>query len=235
MNDFQPGTPVIIWGRPESNLILLFGEGHYEGTTFFNGNYWPTVRLANGREVTVHQVGISIGRADAVARTCKSFEGDVIEWDLDAFLRGEKPTAEQRRHMPMTNNNTNSMPPPKTASDRVLYLKKEIELQRAKIKVAEKCITDANAIIAAKEKEIAESTQSVLSELASVNPNFLQTIVEQVAAKLKAEPEKPIVMADLVPVTQPVAAPAPAPSVVRIVQPQTDPVEVDHTKLATED
>ncbi len=231
-NPFPIGTQVFIWGRPRSNLILLFGEGTYEGNTFINGNYWPTIRLNNGREITVHQQGISIGAAEAVAKTCKNFGGTVAEWDIDAYLRGELPNVADVTTQ-QTNGQNAAMPPPKTASDRVLYTKREIEMQRAKIKVAEKVIEDAKRIIVEKEKEIADQTQSVLSEIASVNPDFLKTLVDQVAAKLKAEPEKPIVMSDLVPVSVSVAAAPPV--VARIVQPQQDPVEVDHTKLATED
>ncbi len=236
MNEaYEIGTPVIIWGRPESGLILLFGEGRYEGNTFINGNYWPTVRLTNGREITVHQHGVAIGRAEAVAKTCKAFAGDVIEWDLDAYLRGEKPSSDQRRYQPNSvNGNTTALPPPKTASDRVLYLKKEIELQEAKKKVALKVIEEADKIIEAKKKEIAEQSNAVINEISAVNPDFMKQLVEQVAAKLKAEPEKPIVMADVVPVMQPVAASAP-PIVARIVQQAPDPEVIDHTKLATED
>lgn len=228
---FPIGAQVIIWGRPEQNLILLFGEGRYEGTTFINGNYWPTVRLMNGREITVHQQGISIGHADQVAATCKRFQGDVIEWDIDAFLRGEKPTVEQRvKSVP--GGTTSALPPPKTATDKVMYLKQEIEAQENKKKVAQKVIEDADKIIAQKRKEIADMSQTVLTELAAVNPDILKMLAAQVAEQMK-KGEAPQTMAPETPVTVPQPAP---PVVARIVQPvQQEVVDVDHAKMATED
>lgn len=230
MNDgYEPGTQVIIWGRPETSLILLFGEGRYEGMTFINGNYWPTVRLQNGREITVHYQGVSIGKADAVAATCSRFAGDVIEWDLEAFLRGEKPSAEQRlKSAPATNGTTtNALPPPKTASDKVMYLKREIDVEESKKKLAEKVIIDCDAKIAEKKKEIEALSNSVLSELIAVDPNLLDKIAALAAERVKPYSPPPLSPAEMLrpiggPVSTPEPEPAPAP-------------EVDHHKLATED
>lgn len=225
MNDpYAPGTPVIVWGRPDDKLILLFGEGHYEGTTFFNGNYWPSVRLNSGREITVHQQGIAIGRTADVANTCKRFAGDVIEWDLDAYLRGERPSVEQRLKSGMTANGSNvAMPAPKTASDKVMLLKREIDLEENKKKLAAKMIEGCDVAIAAKKAEIQQLTQAVLNELVAVNPDIIRLVTEQVAAQLAAA-QKPIVD---VPV---------APGAV-IVTRVTEPINVDedHAKLAVED
>lgn len=233
---FAPGTEVIVWGRPETNLILLFGEGRYEGTTYINGNYWPTIRLNNGRELTVHQQGILIGRAEAVGKSCKAFPGDVIEWDLDAFLRGEKPTVEQRvKSAP--NGNSSALPPPKTATDKVMFLKQEIEMQENKKKVAEKVIADADAIIAAKRKEIGDTTQAVLAELANVNPDILKLLAAQVAEQMKnAPPQSPAPTLSAEDMLRPIGGPPASPVVQRaVITQQPDQVEVDHTKLATED
>lgn len=234
-NDAFPiGTQVIIWGRPETNLILLFGEGRYEGLTYVNGSYWPTIRLNNGREIVVHQQGVLVGQNEHVAATCQRFQGDVIEWDLDAYLRGEKPSAEQR--VKSTPNSSAALPPPKTATDKVMYLKREIEMQEAKIKVAEKVIEDAKKIITDKRKEIGDMTQTVLNELATVNPGVLEMLAQQVADKLKAgQPafEPPRVMADPLNVTVPVAAPPPV--VVPVTKQDEAKIEQDSIKNATED
>jgi len=242
-NPPEIGSRCIVWARPEASLILLFGEGSYEGTQFVNGNYWPVIKLDDGREIVVHQHGISVGIATQVADQCKRFKGDVCQWDLDRYLHGERPNADQRTYQSTsTNGVTNNMPAPKTASDRVLYIKKEIELQEAKIKVAEKVITDARAIIAAKKKEISDQTQSVISELSAVNPDFMKQLVANVAAQLQTGApavEAPRTMGEMQPVTQPVAPPVvvAAPVVARIVTPQPADKDVDQESIraATED
>lgn len=218
---YEPGTQVIIWGRPETGLILLFGEGIYEGTTFVNGNYWPTVRLTDGREITVHQQGVSIGRADAVAQTCKRFSGDVIEWSLEAFLRGEKPSPTQRTIRTVTSTGGVDLPPPKTASDKVLFLKREIELAEKKKQLGQQIIDESNKVIAAKQEEIRQLSMSVIQEIAAVNPDIMKILAEQVAANLAAKKPEEQTTSESV-----TAAPAPVVSPI-IVE--------DHHKLATED
>lgn len=231
---FAIGTQVIVWGRPEANLILLFGEGRYEGVNFINSQYWPVVRLTNGREITVHQAGIEVGRADIVAESCKKFAGDVIEWDLDDYLRGNKPSVEQRVKSGPSGSLT-ALPPPKTATDKVMFIKQEIEMQENKIKVAEKVIAEARAAIDAKKKEIGDMTQTVLTELSAMNPDLLKMIAAQVAEQMKTTAAPPVVAPE-VPVTMVIAAPpVVTPVVARIVQPPSASEVDHHTTLATED
>ena len=166
-NEFAQGAEVIIWGRPETDLLLLFGEGRYAGSTFVNGNYYPTIKLVDGREVTVHQSGVWVGSKDAVVRQCKAFTGDVISWDLQRFLQGEKPTREQRVKSTMsgtTGTNNAALPPPKTATDKLMYLKREIALEESKKRLAQQMIDAANEVIKVKLVETDDEDEVLIME-----------------------------------------------------------------------
>lgn len=185
-NTFPVGTEVILWARIADNVILLFGEGVYEGTTYLNGGMAPVVRLSNGKEAVMHYQGVVAGRKEAVAQTCRTFQGAVMEWDLDAFLKGQRPSPEQiARHLPAGAQAAPAkLPEPKTVTDRLLFLKREIELEENKKKVFLQGIDAADKVISAKRAEMKELKDAVLKELADIDgvPAFAQVVARETKA-----------------------------------------------------
>jgi len=188
------GTQVFIWGRPEQNLILLFGEGVYEGVNHINGNNWPVIRLLNGQEYTIHYQGVWVGEKGAVERQCKQFKGDVLEFDLTEYLNGRRPTIDQRTKTAAVNGAVN-LPEPKTATDRLLYLKREIDLEQSKIKLHEQAIAAATDLISKKRAEMAAIKGEVLKELSALDdvpPEVILAAAEKIRAQqaLNEQPKR---------------------------------------------
>lgn len=190
LHSFPIGMQVIVWARPEPDLILLFGEGTFDGTNVVNGNQYPVIKFANGREMTCHYQGVEVGRKDAVVKTCQSFSGDIMEWDIEAYLAGKKPERAQRAAAAVASGQP--MAEPKTVTDKLLYMRREIELEEAKIVMGQKVIDDAKAVIAAKRDAMRTIKQQVLDELAKIEDGPLPETVKVEAPKVIEAERAPV-------------------------------------------
>lgn len=213
------GMDVFIWSRPDHDLILLLGEGTFEGMNYINGNNFPIVKLANGKEITAHYVGVEVSSKESVQRVCKAFAGDVIQWDIDAYLAGRRPTREQR--VKSTPSNTvNQLATPKTATDRLMYLKREIEIEQSKISIAQTMIDASNELIAQKRLDMTAIKKAVLDELQALDDVPDEAILAA-ADRIRARA---------------VAAPLQVPALEHAQrEPERDMPEIDFVKLAKED
>jgi hypothetical protein len=224
-NPIPFGSHVIVWGRPDEKTILLFGEGTYEADTHIHGKACPTIRLSNGREVTLHYKDVWVAPAASVRTTCEVFKrehnGLVLEWDLERYLRGERPVSASG--VPV------GAPAPKTSSDKVGYLKAEIDVEQNKIALYRKLIVDGEAKIKTKKDEIKRLTTDVLKEIAAVDPDFLDSLAAQLEARKAG---------GAVTIEPPPLAPPPQVQAIAItVRPPVadEASERDHTALAVED
>ena len=191
MSEFPQGTRVMLWGRASEDCILLFGEGTYEGDNFVNGSLFPIVKLDDGGEITVHTKGVSVGRQEAVAATCRAFAGAVMRYDLNAFVNGKRPNLDDiKSNLPSRGG---MKPPlseaePKTMTDRLEQIKRKIDYELAKAKLFQEGINAANKAIAVLRSEGAAIKTKVLIELANfddVAPSAVE--VAPVAVPLPAE------------------------------------------------
>lgn len=195
MNELPVGTPVFIWARPEKDLLLLLGEGTYEGFNQYTYPPSPVVKLDSGEEVSVHYNGANIGEKHAVKAQCAKFKGDIIQWDIDRYRRGELPPIEHRKYSSASSqstatNNGAPLPLPKTATDKLLYLKREIAVEQLKIKAREAEIETSKKAIENKRAEIAVIKDAVLAELSSlddVSPEAILAAAERIKAAQRAE------------------------------------------------
>lgn len=179
------GSDVILWTRTADNVILLLGEGRYEEDNYFNGNQYPVVKFNDGRELTVHYQGISMGRREAVAATCKTFKGTVLAWDIEDYIAGKRP-AKQDTYSAQQGNSTlptngEPLPEPKTMTDKLMRLKSEIDYEESKKKMASEMIAIADKNIAAKRQEMANIKSAVLAELAAVDGIVAEPVVAKAA------------------------------------------------------
>jgi hypothetical protein len=168
------GTPVIVWTRVRDDVIVLLAEGNYDGTTFFNAKDWPVVRLNDGREVTVHTLGIEVGKRESVVKTCEEFKkrGVVISFDIARYLNGERPDLTQYHRT------TVGAPPtatphtePKTVTDKLMVLRDEIKYERNKIAAAQAVIDDAEKKVQEKYAKMIELRSAVMAELEAIDSN----------------------------------------------------------------
>lgn len=202
MAEYPPvGTPVFVWGRPAHDLILLFGEGTYEGLNYINTMNCPIVRLTDGREWTIHYPGVWVGERANVKAQCEKFKGDVIEWDLQAYLRNELPSRERRAESAVASGRAPTVEaPPKTVTDKLLHLKREIDVEQSKIKVYEAAIETSRKLIESKRADAAAIKDLVLAELSSLDdvpPEAILAAAERIKAqqasvKPTVEPEASI-------------------------------------------
>lgn len=187
----QIGTEVFIWGRPDQDLILVFGEGTYEGQNHFNGNSYPVVKLVDGRELTVHYQGVYVGEKSSVQRTLAKYGKniDVVEWDIQLYLEGKRPNREQRG-TPRTANGVPIPPgeeaPAKTMTDKAFQLKRLIDYERAKIEAAKKMIADSERIIQDKQAEMAAIKNDVMKEFEAIGELSEEQILAA-AKRIEAE------------------------------------------------
>ena len=172
MVNLPVGTEVILWGRLQENVILLFGEGLYEGDNFVNGQMWPVIKLTDGREITIHQQGIAIGRKEAVAQTCRTFGGAVVHFDVGEYIAGKRPTQDViASHMPngAARGLAGPEPEPKTMTDRLMKLKREIDYEESKKTAARSLIEASDKVISAKRAEMVGIKEAVMKELAAID------------------------------------------------------------------
>lgn len=163
------GTEVIIWTRMREDVVVLLGEGVYEGVNYIHGQPFPVVKLVDGREATIHQSGIAVGTKDSVARTCAAFPGVKIAFDFAAYVSGKRPTEEEIARLSQTSGaKAVQLPEPKTVTDRLMYLKKEIELEENKKKMFQQQIDECDKKIVAKKQEALALRDSVMKELESL-------------------------------------------------------------------
>lgn len=234
-NEFAMGTPVFIWARPEEDLILLMGDGVYDGMNYLNGQAFPVVKLVDGREVTVHTGGVYVGEKNSVQQTCAKYKGkvDVVAWDIELYMSGKRPAREQRAISTVVlgvDGVASSAPqdpeaPPKTPSDHVILLKKKIAYEQMKIAAAEAAIKQSNANVNEYKATIAALRESVLKEFADLD-NIPAEDIAAAAAKLNAVPDPTKVT--------PVAIPIAPAGATRVSQ-NNVPTDDEHHRLAVED
>ena len=172
MSNLRQGVAVIVWARPRTDVILLLGEGFYEGDNYINGALFPVVKLLDGREVTVHQQGIAVGDKNDVAKTCKAFKGVVRQFDIADYLNGQRPPMEELTAQLATRTASNpmeSLPEPKTLTDKLMHLKREVEYEESKKVAAQAVIDAANKVIAGKKAEMGSLKAAVQKELDAID------------------------------------------------------------------
>ena len=216
------GTPVFLWARPLSDLILLMGDGTYDGMNHINGTACPVVKLLDGREITVHFTGVYVGTKVDVSKTCGEFKakgGDVLEWGIDQFLKGKLPTREQRVASGVTGvaESVALVAAPKTYTDKLVLLRREIEVEKLKIEAANTVIASATKAIEEKRAQMAAMKDEVLREFSELE-NIPEATILAAAERIKA---KTVVAASAA-----LLHAVPAPPL---------PSDDEHFKLATED
>lgn len=166
------GQRVFLWARPDETLVLLLAEGAYAGNDFTTGRALPVVKLDDGREIVVTHSGIAVGRAEVVAKTVQGLHDthDIMQWSIDDYLRGKLPDPARRTKTP-AGATAPQLPAPKSMSDRVLNLKKEIEYQEGKKKLWQKQIDEADNLIKTKRAEIRTLRDAVMKELSELGLN----------------------------------------------------------------
>lgn len=207
MNDpFPLGSDVIIWVRPKDKLIVLLGEGKYDGLNLINGGYYPVVKFYDGREITIHQSGISVGEAKAVAITCNKFKkdkGTIVEFDLNRWVNGERPeevkveTPSNLSTLSTTNAAPSNSGEAKTATDKLLMLKQEITYEESKKKMFQQSIDECDKAILAKRTVMASIKDTVMKELAEI-----ENIVVPETMKTEVVKAQPVVRQAVVEVPQ---------------------------------
>jgi hypothetical protein len=224
-NEVAIGSEVIVWARMREDVLLLFGEGVYEGMNYVNGQAFPVVKFNDGREVTMHYQGVFVGTKDSVARTCSTFPGVKIAFDLEPYLRGKRPTEEEISRLSQSSGNAKpaQLPEPKTLTDKAMNLKREIEYEENKRKMYVAQIEECEKKIAAKRAEISSIKAAVLKEL------------EDIDASIPAAPQ--VTIAHETTTAMPAAIPLVAPAPVETYQPEParDIFDAEAKRMALED
>jgi len=173
------------------DVLLLMGEGIFEGYNFINGQQFPVVKLTDGREVTVHQQGVYVGTKDSVVRTCATFPGVKIAFDIEAYINGKRPSNDDIARLSKSPSaKLAELPEPKTHTDKMMYLKREIELEENKKKMFQQQIEECDKKIATKRAEAAALKSAVIKELedldatpVAVKPEVTTVVTQEVAVQ----------------------------------------------------
>lgn len=166
------GSAVTIWARPTADLILILGEGTYDGSTYFNMQEHPVVRLNDGRECTVHYEGVFVAHTDHVKATCQRFGGAVVNWDIEQYLAGKMPDVAQLRGKsgtPVNGAQLQPGEPPTNATDQLLYYRRLNVLEEQKIEMFKKEIEKAEAKINENREKMTTIKSQVLAELEAID------------------------------------------------------------------
>lgn len=192
-NDVKLGEQVTLWTRPRTDLILVFGTGVYADNVMINGSYRPVITFDDKTEVTLMYPNVWCGAKASVDATIKKYskEVTVVEWDLQRFLAGSLPDVDAVPQGPQQKGD------PKTATDKLLAMRAEIEYNVKKIEVFKKNIADCEGIINTKRSEMLALKNNIMKELDAIEQMGIipkeeqtETAVESTAvSNLPAEDE----------------------------------------------
>lgn len=180
------GAEVLVWARPKAHVILVLGEGVYVGNVWFNAAHHPVVRFKNGTEATIHYQGVTLSERNAALKTIENFKGTTLSWNLQDFLNGKLPSDDEIRlaNPAAAEAAQLAAPQPKTATDKLLAMKSEIERLEKKKVVYQMAMKEADDAIAGFRSEMATLKSSVLKELESIDAPSPVAIMQQVPVRI---------------------------------------------------
>lgn len=87
------GDRVVLWTRPATDVVVILGEGTYQGTENVNSYDCPVVKLETGnkdldnpREIVVHYENVWVKQKDEADSILSTFDGQVRSIDIERWL-----------------------------------------------------------------------------------------------------------------------------------------------------
>lgn len=191
-HNLRPGDRMGVWTRPSDQSLYLFGFGVYQGEQYFNGDSHPVVRLDSNpqQEYVLHYAHIFYGRESSIKTTCDTFLGNVHNINLEAFLDPTFVAPDEPEVDGVAKSSSSApmhAPRPVTAFDKLSQLGQEVGLERKKLEMFSKAITDTEASIQAKLEEMKTLKARALSELDALEKG--EEIEPLVETKPEPEPD----------------------------------------------